>query len=168
MKHIDIKGARVPALGLGTWQLTGRTCSEAVRQALELGYRHIDTAQMYGNEIEVGRGLRDSGVARAEIFLTTKLAPGNLSAALVRRTAEESLKRLAVEQVDLLLIHWPAARRRWARRWQRSPSCASRARRASSASAISPSSCSRRRSRRWAPTSCAIRSNTIPSCRSAR
>jgi 2,5-diketo-D-gluconate reductase B len=108
MKHIEIKGARVPALGLGTWQLTGRGCREAVRQALELGYRHIDTAQMYGNESEIGRALRDSGLARGEIFLTTKLAPGNLSAALVRRTAEESLKRLGIEQVDLLLIHWPS------------------------------------------------------------
>ncbi|HXZ00239.1 MAG TPA: aldo/keto reductase [Stellaceae bacterium] len=108
MKHIEIKGARVPALGLGTWQLGGRTCREAVRQALELGYRHIDTAQMYGNETDIGRALRDSGIARKELFLTTKLAPGNLGAAMVRRTAEESLKRLGVEQVDLLLIHWPS------------------------------------------------------------
>ncbi len=107
MKHIEIKGAKVPALGLGTWQLTGRGCREAVRQALELGYRHIDTAQMYANESDIGRALRDSGLSRGEIFVTTKLAPGNLSAALVRRTAEESLKRLGVEQVDLLLIHWP-------------------------------------------------------------
>lgn len=107
MKHIEVKGARVPALGLGTWQLSGRLCREAVRQALELGYRHIDTAQMYGNETEIGRALRDSGLDRSEIFLTTKLAPGNLSAPLVKRTAEESLKRLGLEQVDLLLIHWP-------------------------------------------------------------
>ena len=108
MKHIEVKGARVPALGLGTWQLSGRTCSEAVRQALELGYRHIDTAQMYGNENEVGRAIRESGIARGEIFLTTKLAPGNLTAPLVRRTAEESLKRLGLDHVDLLLIHWPS------------------------------------------------------------
>ncbi len=108
MKQVEIKGARVPAIGLGTWQLNGRTCREAVRQALELGYRHIDTAQMYGNETEVGAALRDSGIAREEIFLTTKLAPGNLGAAEARRTAEESLKRLGLDHVDLLLIHWPS------------------------------------------------------------
>jgi 2,5-diketo-D-gluconate reductase B len=107
MQHLDIKGARIPALGLGTWQLSGRGCAEAVRHALELGYRHIDTAQMYGNETEVGRALRDSGIARGDIFLTTKVAPGNLAAAAVRRSSEESLKRLGVDQVDLLLIHWP-------------------------------------------------------------
>jgi 2,5-diketo-D-gluconate reductase B len=107
MKHLEIKGARVPALGLGTWQLSGQRCVEAVRQALELGYRHVDTAQMYGNETEVGRGLRDSGVPRGEIFLTTKVAPGNLAGAELRRSAEESLKRLGVDAVDLLLIHWP-------------------------------------------------------------
>lgn len=107
MQNIEIKGAKVPALGLGTWQLSGRGCIEAVRQALDLGYRHIDTAQMYGNETEVGRALRDSGVPRHEIFLTTKVAPGNLAATAVRRSAEESLRRLGVDQVDLLLIHWP-------------------------------------------------------------
>jgi 2,5-diketo-D-gluconate reductase B len=107
MKAIEIKGARVPALGFGTWQLSGRGCTEAVRNALELGYRHIDTAQMYGNESEVGRAIRDSGVARGDIFLTTKVAPGNLAAPPLRRSAEESLKRLGVDQVDLLLIHWP-------------------------------------------------------------
>lgn len=107
MKYLDIKGARVPALGLGTWQLSGRGCFEAVRQALDLGYRHIDTAQMYGNETEVGWAIRESGLARDAIFLTTKLAPGNLGAAAVKRTAEESLRRLATDHVDLLLIHWP-------------------------------------------------------------
>ena len=80
MKHIEVKGARIPALGFGTWQLSGRTCYDAVRHALDLGYRHIDTAQMYGNETEVGCALRDSGIARGEIFLTTKIAPGNLAA----------------------------------------------------------------------------------------
>lgn len=107
MKYVDIKGSRVPALGFGTWQLNGRTCYEATRQALDLGYRHIDTAQMYGNEVEVGRAIRDSGLGRDEIFLTTKLAPGNLAATAVRRTGEESLGRLDVEYVDLLLVHWP-------------------------------------------------------------
>ncbi|HYM04302.1 MAG TPA: aldo/keto reductase, partial [Stellaceae bacterium] len=96
MKFLDIKGTRVPALGLGTWQLSGQTCYQAISQALALGYRHIDTAQMYGNESEVGRALRDSGVDRDAIFLTTKVAPGNLGAAQVRRSTEESLKRLGL------------------------------------------------------------------------
>jgi 2,5-diketo-D-gluconate reductase B len=107
MQEIAVKGARVPALGFGTWQLSGRSCAEAVRNALELGYRHIDTAQMYGNETEVGRALRDSGIAREAIFLVTKVAPGNYAAAAVRRSTEESLKRLGVDRVDLLLLHWP-------------------------------------------------------------
>ena len=107
MKFVEVKGSRVPALGLGTWQLSGRGCEEAVRQALDLGYRHIDTAQMYGNETEVGRAIRASGIGRDQIFLTTKLAPGNLAASAVRRTAEESLRRLGTDHVDLLLIHWP-------------------------------------------------------------
>ncbi|HZB89818.1 MAG TPA: aldo/keto reductase [Stellaceae bacterium] len=107
MKTIEVKGARVPALGFGTWQLSGRGCAQAVHHALELGYRHIDTAQMYGNETEVGRAIRDSGIARGDIFLTTKVAPGSLAAPALRRSVAESLKRLGVEQVDLLLIHWP-------------------------------------------------------------
>lgn len=111
MQEIAIKGVRVPALGFGTWQLSGRSCVEAVHGALELGYRHIDTAQMYGNESEVGRALRDSGIARGEIFLVTKVAPGNYARAAVRRSTEESLRRLGVDQVDLLLIHWPTGER---------------------------------------------------------
>jgi 2,5-diketo-D-gluconate reductase B len=107
MKLIEIKGAKVPALGLGTWQLSGRSCEQAVRQALALGYRHIDTAQMYGNETEVGRAMRESGVARDEIFLTTKIAPGNLEPRRAHRSSEESLRRLGLDHVDLLLIHWP-------------------------------------------------------------
>ena len=106
MKHLEIKGARVPALGLGTWQLTGKACYEAVRQALELGYRHIDTAQMYGNESEVGRAIRDCKLPRDDIFLITKVAPGNYAAAAARRSSEESLRRLGLDRVDLLLIHW--------------------------------------------------------------
>ena len=108
MEYREIKGTRVPALGLGTWQLSGRSCFETVRQALDLGYRHIDTAQMYGNETEVGWAIRESGIDRDAIFLTTKIAPGNMAAAAVRRSTEESLRRLATDHVDLLLIHWPA------------------------------------------------------------
>ena len=107
MQYIGVKGVKVPALGFGTWGLSGREAYQATRQALDLGYRHIDTAQIYGNEAEVGRAIRDSGVARAEIFLTTKVAPSNLRATAARRSHEESLNRLGLDQVDLLLIHWP-------------------------------------------------------------
>lgn len=109
MQYLDVKGAKVPALGFGTWALSGRTAYDATRQALDLGYRHIDTAQIYGNEAEIGRALRDSGIAREEIFLTTKVAPNNLRAAAAKRSHEDSLKRLGLDQVDLLLIHWPNA-----------------------------------------------------------
>jgi 2,5-diketo-D-gluconate reductase B len=108
MQYLEVRGTRVPALGLGTWPLAGRGCYDTVREALALGYRHIDTAQMYGNEQEVGAAIRDSGVAREELFVTTKLAPGNLAAAAVRRSAEESLRRLGTSHIDLLLIHWPS------------------------------------------------------------
>jgi 2,5-diketo-D-gluconate reductase B len=107
MLHIDVKGTKVPALGFGTWALSGRGCYEAVRAALSLGYRHIDTADMYGNETEVGRAIRDSGLARDSIFLTTKVPPGKLRARDAKRCCEESLRKLGLDQVDLLLIHWP-------------------------------------------------------------
>jgi 2,5-diketo-D-gluconate reductase B len=110
MDRISVKGVTVPALGFGTWALSGNVAYQATRIALDLGYRHIDTAQIYGNEAEIGRAIRDSGIPRGEIFLTTKIAPGNLHAANVRRSHEESLKRLGLDQVDLLLIHWPNAR----------------------------------------------------------
>jgi diketogulonate reductase-like aldo/keto reductase len=99
----------MPVLGLGTWQLRGRECQEAVRTALTMGYRHLDTAEMYGNEAEVGAGLRDSGVAREEVFLTTKVWPEHFRAPALRRAADESLRRLGVQQVDLLLLHWPSS-----------------------------------------------------------
>ena len=82
---LTVQGVEIPKLGLGTWQMAGRACERAVRDALELGYRHIDTARMYGNEAAVGRGLAASGVARDEVFVTTKLLPQNLRAAEVRR-----------------------------------------------------------------------------------
>src|SRR5215469_14095628 len=103
MQYIGVKGVKVPALGFGTWGLSGREAYLATRQALELGYRHIDTAQIYGNEAEIGRAIRDSGLARAEIFLTTKVAPSHLRAAAVKRSHAESLQRLGLDQVDLLL-----------------------------------------------------------------
>ncbi len=109
MKPIAVKSAEVPALGLGTWALSGKSCYEAVRIALDLGYRHIDTAEMYGNHDEVGRAIRDSSIPRGEIFLTTKVPPGKLRARDAKRSAERSLRQLGLPYVDLLLIHWPSS-----------------------------------------------------------
>lgn len=97
----------LPALGLGTWELRGRTCRRAVRHALHIGYRHIDTAAMYQNELEVGQGIRESGIPRQDLFLTTKLGMTQLRRADAISSAEASLRQLAADYVDLLLIHWP-------------------------------------------------------------
>ena len=105
---VQIQGNRVPALGLGTWLLTGADCVEGVRDALELGYRHLDTARAYGNERGVGEGLRASGVPREEVFLTTKVSPNDAAPHRVRASCEASLADLGVRQVDLLLLHWPS------------------------------------------------------------
>ena len=102
-------GATMPLLGLGTWQARGRGVADAVRHALAVGYRLVDTATMYGNEREVGRGVAESGVPRAEVFVTTKLPQGN--AGRERATLEESLAALGLDYVDLWLIHWPPGRR---------------------------------------------------------
>jgi diketogulonate reductase-like aldo/keto reductase len=105
-------GHRMPMLGLGVWQVAdGPECVNAVRWALELGYRHIDTAQAYGNEKSVGKALRDSGVPRSEVFLTTKFFPARTDPV---SEAEQSLRRLGVDQVDLYLIHWPQGGATWA------------------------------------------------------
>ena len=109
MNHIELQGLRVPALGFGTMRLTGEEGVAAVRTALEIGYRHIDTAANYGNETEVGRAIRASGVPRDDIFLTTKVARDNLAHDKFLRSFDESLDQLNVEYVDLLLIHWPNA-----------------------------------------------------------
>jgi diketogulonate reductase-like aldo/keto reductase len=106
-RHVTIAGDAVPKLGLGTWRLTGETCYEAVRTALELGYRHVDTAARYGNEREVGRAIADSDVDREDVFLTTKVWGVHASENGVRRSTRQSLDRLDVARVDLLLIHWP-------------------------------------------------------------
>ena len=95
-------------MGLGTYRLTGEQCTRAVERALSLGYRHIDTAQMYHNEDEVGRGLRNSGVDRDDVFLVTKVWPSDFSHDDVIRTTRESLRKLGTEYVDLLLLHWPS------------------------------------------------------------
>jgi 2,5-diketo-D-gluconate reductase B len=100
----------IPKLGFGTWRLSGRECSDSVADALAAGYVHMDTARMYGNEEEVGRGLRASGVERSEIWLTTKVWPDDLAPERVRASLERSLRALAVDYVDLFLIHWPNPR----------------------------------------------------------
>jgi 2,5-diketo-D-gluconate reductase A len=110
-------GVELPLVGLGTWQANGRDAYDAVRCALDLGYRHIDTATMYANEREVGRALRESGVPRDEIFVTTKLPSGN--AGQERATLEASLGALGVDRVDLWLIHWPPGGRAAPETWER-------------------------------------------------
>ena len=105
---IEVQGATVPKLGFGTWQITGRDCYDAVRHALEIGYRHIDTARMYGNEREVGQAIADSGIARDDIFLTTKIWPDDHAPDRLRAAGEDSLRTLAVDDVDLVLLHWPS------------------------------------------------------------
>jgi diketogulonate reductase-like aldo/keto reductase len=107
VEHQNIKGVKVPSLGMGTYRLTGEDCVGAVGLALSMGYRHIDTAQMYGNEAEVGRGIEDSGVDRGEVFLTTKVWPSDYARDRVISKTRESLKKLRTEYVDLLLMHWP-------------------------------------------------------------
>jgi diketogulonate reductase-like aldo/keto reductase len=105
-------GNDIPLLGLGVWQIPdGPECENAVRWALELGYRHIDTAQAYGNEASVGRALRDSGVPREEVFITTKFYPARQDP---EAEAQRSLERLGVDQVDLYIIHWPQGGPTWA------------------------------------------------------
>lgn len=107
MHRIEANGASIPALGLGTWTLKGEDCADLVAHALGIGYRHLDTAASYGNEMDVGEGLRRSGLARDEVFVTTKVWWTDLAANDFRRSAEKSLERLKLDQVDLLLIHWP-------------------------------------------------------------
>jgi diketogulonate reductase-like aldo/keto reductase len=107
MGYLTIQDAEVPSLGLGTYRLTRGACVRAVGCALSMGYRHVDTAQMYGNEAEVGRGVEDAGVDREEIFLTTKVWPSDFAHDRVIRKTRESLKKLRTDYVDLLLMHWP-------------------------------------------------------------
>ena len=104
---LEVQGTRVPRLGFGTWQITGHDAVEAVRDALEIGYRQIDTARAYENEKEVGEGLSASGVDREEIFLTTKIFPGEHEPKALKAAAEQSLRALHTDYVDLLLLHWP-------------------------------------------------------------
>ncbi len=107
MHVVEAHGARIPAIGLGTMTLKEAACVEIVGAALRQGYRHLDTAERYGNETEVGEGLRASGVRREEVFVTTKIYWTDAAAADFSRAVEASLKRLQLSAVDLLLIHWP-------------------------------------------------------------
>ncbi len=105
-------GSRIPLLGLGVWQIpNGPACVDAVRWALELGYRHIDTAQMYANEQSVGQGLRESGIPRDQVFITTKFAASRRDPVAA---AERSLQQLGLDDVDLYLVHWPTGGPTWA------------------------------------------------------
>jgi 2,5-diketo-D-gluconate reductase B len=106
-RTLEVRGTRVPQLGFGTWRLTGRACEGAVRDALEIGYRQIDTARMYENEDRVGAALQGSGVDRGDVFLTTKVWPRDFEPDRLRAAAEDSLRRLRTDYVDLLLLHWP-------------------------------------------------------------
>lgn len=108
---VTVRGVEVPRIGLGTWQLTGDAGREAVSHALELGYRHLDTAAVYGNEEEVGRAVAESGVGREELWLTTKVSHTDIEPSSLRASTEASLSRLGLDFVDLLLIHWPGERR---------------------------------------------------------
>lgn len=107
MEYVTVQGEGVPAVGLGTWGLTGEECRRTVETALDVGYRHVDTAQAYGNEREVGQALASSGVDRDEVFLTTKVRASNARYDEVLASTEESRSRLGVETIDLLLLHWP-------------------------------------------------------------
>ena len=105
-------GNQLPMLGLGVWQVPdGEVCEQAVRWALELGYRHIDTAQGYGNEASVGKALRVSGVPRDDVFVTTKFHPGSKDPVA---ELEQSLRKLGIDQVDLYIVHWPQRGPTWA------------------------------------------------------
>jgi 2,5-diketo-D-gluconate reductase B len=104
---VEAQGARIPLLGLGTWELRGRACTRVVEQAFRLGYRHVDTAEIYENEREVGEGLRASGVKRGEVFVTTKIWPTHYAPRELERAARDCLVRLRLSEVDLLLLHWP-------------------------------------------------------------
>jgi 2,5-diketo-D-gluconate reductase B len=107
MRALEIQGTTIPKLGFGTWQIEGPECQQAVEDALAIGYRHIDTARAYGNEREVGRGLAAGGVPRQEFFLTTKIWREEYAPDDLRRAAEDSLRNLQVDCIDLLLLHWP-------------------------------------------------------------
>lgn len=109
MHLVEANGAHIPAIGLGTWTLKDEHCADIVETALRGGYRHVDTAAMYDNEKAVGTGLKRSGVGRDEVFVTTKVWYTDIADGKLQRSAKDSLARLALDDVDLLLIHWPSS-----------------------------------------------------------
>ena len=106
---VEAKGFKIPIIGLGTWTLQGRDCARLVEQAIRVGYRHVDTAQMYDNERAVGEGVRASG-KRNEVMVTTKVQPSLLAPHDLERSVKQSLAQLRLDAIDLLLIHWPNPR----------------------------------------------------------
>lgn len=107
MIYISLQNRKIPALGYGTWQLKGPECRSGVKKALDIGYRHIDTAQIYENEAEVGAAIQESGIKRDDIFLTTKVWTTELREGALQKSVDISLKKLKTDCADLLLIHWP-------------------------------------------------------------
>jgi 2,5-diketo-D-gluconate reductase B len=110
MENLHTKGISLPRLGLGTFRMQGDTCRAAVESALALGYRHIDTAEMYANEEAIGAAIASSGIPRRDLHVTTKVWHENLAPDAIRRAFDGSLKRLGLDQVDLYLVHWPSRR----------------------------------------------------------
>ena len=108
MKTVSAHGAEIPVIGMGTWTLKDEQCASLVSHALKAGYRHLDTAAMYENEAAVGEGLRASGVSRDDVFITTKVWYTDIADGDLQRSADASLARLGIDNVDLLLIHWPS------------------------------------------------------------
>src|ERR1700682_1461824 len=108
MEYLQTQGISLPRLGLGTYRMQGDACRAAVERALGLGYRHIDTAEMYGNEEAIGAPIPASGVARGDLHVTTKVWNENLAPDAIRRAFDASLKKLRLDHVDLYLVHWPA------------------------------------------------------------
>lgn len=107
MKYESVQGARIPALGFGTFRMKDDVCSQAVENALKIGYRHLDTAEIYENEKAVGAGIRSGGIDRKDLFITTKAWMDDMSPDGVRRSLDQSLRDLGIDYVDLWLIHWP-------------------------------------------------------------
>jgi len=110
MEYREAHGARIPAIGLGTWPMRGAECAQAVAEAIAAGYRHIDTAVSYGNEEGVGEGIRASGFPREQLFVTTKIPAEQMTPEACQRSLEGTLQRLGLSYVDLVLIHWPSQR----------------------------------------------------------
>jgi 2,5-diketo-D-gluconate reductase B len=108
MENISTQGISLPKLGLGTFRMQGDACRAAVESALDLGYRHLDTAEMYGNEEAIGAALAASSLARNELHVTTKVWNENLAPDAIRRAFDASLKKLRLDHIDLYLVHWPA------------------------------------------------------------